>query len=309
VATARLRVPPPDPRAVNTTLPQALGEIVTRAMARDPAKRFSSAEAMRSALLAWLADADAPPLAVPAALDGPQPAEASDTSVSQHVLVPAPASIGDAQPRRQRLGVGIWPLALVLVALIAGGYLGARLIGGNETPLPEIVVGSPGGEVIADATPTSTPVATSSAAPTSTPTPTPTATLAPETPVPTAVPVSAPTVAPPAPTDAAIALAGPDDAVAAFYSDVVADRFDDAYGLWSDRMKATYPRQENLDNRFDETAAITFDALYVAEESASAATVQANFLETYDSGASRRFIGYWRLVRVNGRWLLDAPTY
>ncbi len=211
--------------------------------------------------------------------------------------------------------MAIGPLALILVALIAGGYLGARLIDGRQAPLPGIVVGSPGGEVIADATPTPEPLATRS----SPPTPTQTSTPAPEdrtpaptevpAPAPTEVPAPAPTVGPPAPTDAAVALAGPDDAVAAFYADVTAGRFDDAYALWSDRMKATYPRQENLDNRFDETADITFDALYVAEESASAATVQANFLETYDSGSSRRFIGYWRLVRVNGRWLLDAPTY
>jgi hypothetical protein len=37
--------------------------------------------------------------------------------------------------------------------------------------------------------------------------------------------------------------------------------------------------------------------------------VQANFTETYDSGSSNRFVGYWRLVRVDGRWLLDDPTY
>ena len=37
--------------------------------------------------------------------------------------------------------------------------------------------------------------------------------------------------------------------------------------------------------------------------------MQANFTERYDSGSSGRFIGYWRLVRVNGLWLLDEPTY
>ncbi len=68
VATARLRVPPPDPLAVVTTLPPALGEIATRAMARDPARRFPSAETMRNALMAWLEDAGPPPLAIPARL-------------------------------------------------------------------------------------------------------------------------------------------------------------------------------------------------------------------------------------------------
>ena len=74
-------------------------------------------------------------------------------------------------------------------------------------------------------------------------------------------------------------------------------------------MKATYPRQANLDDRFDQTADITFSQLSVARQTASSATVQANFTETYDGGSSRGFIGYWNLVWVDGRWLLDAPTY
>jgi hypothetical protein len=74
-------------------------------------------------------------------------------------------------------------------------------------------------------------------------------------------------------------------------------------------MKATYPRQENLDDRFDDTASITFEQLFVASRTSRTATVQANFVETYDSGSSREFIGYWELVLVDGRWLLDAPHY
>ena len=101
----------------------------------------------------------------------------------------------------------------------------------------------------------------------------------------------------------------PDDAVAIFYRYVESGRFDEAHALWSDRMKAQYPRPENLDDRFDDTAAITITALYIAEQYGSNATVQANFTQTYDSGSSRDFVGYWQLVRVNGRWLLDRPTY
>lgn len=307
VATARLRIPTPDPRAIVTDLSPALGQIVTRAMARDPASRFPSAEAMRIALLAWLDDAEAPSRGAAIPIEPPQAAViSSDTSV----YAPAPIRIaaGETQARQQRRRVAVLPVALVLLALVAGGYLGARLLDGVETALPGVIVGSPGGGAFPDATPTPAPIATASPTPTATPTPTVSAQET-GTPAQTTAPAPAPTDAPPAPTDAPIAVAAPDDAVAAFYSDAVAGRFDDAYAHWSDRMKATYPRQENLDNRFDETADITFDALYVAEQSASAATVQANFLETYDSGATRRFIGYWRLVRVNGQWLLDAPTY
>jgi len=49
--------------------------------------------------------------------------------------------------------------------------------------------------------------------------------------------------------------------------------------------------------------------LHVAEQGGDRTTVQANFTETYDSGSTRNFIGYWRLVRVEGRWLLDEPHY
>lgn len=39
------------------------------------------------------------------------------------------------------------------------------------------------------------------------------------------------------------------------------------------------------------------------------AIVQANFIETDESGGSREFIGYWELVHVDGAWLLDFPHY
>ena len=74
-------------------------------------------------------------------------------------------------------------------------------------------------------------------------------------------------------------------------------------------MRETYARGENLDGRFDDTTGIAFEQLYVAEQAGDRATVQANFVETYDSGGTRRFVGYWRLVLVEGRWLLDEPHY
>ena len=74
-------------------------------------------------------------------------------------------------------------------------------------------------------------------------------------------------------------------------------------------MKDEFERQGNLDGRFADTASVTFDTLFVDDQSATTATVQANFTETYDSGSSNRFVGYRRLVRIDGRWLLDDPTY
>ena len=106
-----------------------------------------------------------------------------------------------------------------------------------------------------------------------------------------------------------LVAAQPSDTVAAFYRDVAAGEFDAAYALWSQRMRDAYPREPNLDERFAGTATITFDSLYVAEETPRSAVVQANFTETYDSGSSRQFIGYWTLVRAGGGWLLDEPHY
>jgi hypothetical protein len=264
-------------------VPDGLAEIAQRAMATDPARRFASAGAMREALLEWIERA--------------QPATPP----------PLPPPVRGAG-RERRAGIGwLLPAGLLLVALLIGGYLGGRLLF-PELPevedLPAVVVGSAGGEVLPTATPTATPAPSPTAA---TPEPaTPTATPAP--PAPEATPEPAPPITP-APTPAPVAVASAQDAVVAFYSAVEDGRFDQAYALWSDRMKDEYPRQGNLDDRWANTADVSFTELRVAEQTQNTATVQANFVETYDSGGSRQFIGYWRLVRVDGRWLLDEPTY
>jgi serine/threonine-protein kinase len=283
VATARLHGPPPDPRQRVEDVPDGLAEIAQRAMATDPARRFASAGAMREALLKWIERA--------------QP------------VTPAPVPPpGRGAGRERRAGIGWFlPAGLLLIALLIGGYLGGRLLF-PELPevedLPAVVVGSAGGEVLPTTTPTATPAPSPTAA---TPEPaTPTATPAP--PAPEATPEPAPPTTP-APTPAPIAVASAQDAVVAFYSAVEDGRFDQAYALWSDRMKDEYPRQGNLDDRWANTADVSFTELRVAEQTQNTATVQANFVETYDSGGSRQFTGYWRLVRVDGRWLLDEPTY
>jgi type IV secretory pathway VirB10-like protein len=219
--------------------------------------------------------------------------------------------------RRQRIGPAIGAAAalLALVAVAAAFLLTRKEPELASSPAPSIIVGTPGGEVIAEATPTQpTPETPVSPEPTAEPQATEVPTEPP--PPPSATPSPAPVaVAPqPAPTATAgttvvAAHAQPDDAVAAFYAHVVAGRFEQAYNLWSPRMQAIYPRAENLDGRFDETASIEFRQLFVAEQTPTTATVQADFVETNDAGDSREFIGYWRLVLVGGRWLLDAPTY
>ena len=218
----------------------------------------------------------------------------------------------------------MWPIAAVALVLAVGTIASISLLARPTTelaatPRPSVIAGVPDGQVIPEATPSPRPFPTAAPEPSPSVAPPPSATDAPAaTPVPLAVaptPSPPPAVAgsaPPPVADPAVvvtAVAGPDDTVAAFYGHVVAGRFDEAYELWSPNMKATYPRQENLDQRFDETAAIEFHQLSIAEQGPTTATVQANFLETADSGSSREFIGYWRLVLVDGSWLLDEPHY
>ena len=235
-----------------------------------------------------------------------------------------PAAEGET--RRGRHGALLALGALVglgVVAVLFGAFLPTR--DGDPqaaAPTSRVIAGTPGGDVIPDESPTPEPMPDRGPTPTEAPAATPTA-----SPAPTAEPTAAPTATPPpvaiatqppvtpAPTPepspgiVTVGLAGPEDTVLAFYRHVEAGRFDDAYALWSDRMKATYPRADNLDERFDDTASITFQQLTIAEQAGNWATVQANFTEGYDSGSSREFIGYWELIRTRDGWLLDAPHY
>ena len=234
---------------------------------------------------------------------------------------PEPGAAQPSERRRRSVSlpiIGAAVAAILGIAILAAMVLREPADPAADTATPTVVVGVPDGEVVSKATPT--PTARPTVAPTAIPTPTPTpAPIA--TPPPTAIatPAPQPTSAPPAqtpvpaatpaPTAIVVAVAGPEDAVASFYENAAAGDFDAAYSLWSADMRATYPREENLDGRFAETRSITFQRLFVAEQSDGAATVQADFTEFYEGGGSRQFVGYWRLILVDGRWLLDEPHY
>jgi hypothetical protein len=213
--------------------------------------------------------------------------------------------------------LALWTATIVAALVVIGVVTYRSENMGDGQPHPGIVAGTPGGVAVLNASaialPTPSPDPTPSATPRPTLEPTPAATPVAWTPVPTSTPTplpATPVAATPEPTPVVVAAAAtPDEAVAAFYGDVAAGSFDAAYGHWSERMRQTYSRQENLDERFAETASISFEQLYVADQGDGRAIVQANFIETYDSGSSRRFVGFWELVLVDGRWLLDEPHY
>ncbi len=205
-----------------------------------------------------------------------------------------------------------------MVLLVAGllmlgviGFAGGRMLAGPEDPQDRIVVGEPrGGVLAATPEPTERPTPNPTARPTAEPTTVPTATPAPvavATPMP-ATPAPAPVVTPAPPVMVAMAVT-PDQTVATWYSHVANGEFDAAYALWSQRMRANFPREGNLDNRWRETADITFSQLYVVSQTQTTATVQVDFVETRDDGSSRRFIGWWELVRSGDGWLLDQPHF
>ncbi len=272
----------------------------------------------------------------------PPPASDPTTEVGPAVLPvvdPVPASVAPAETgarqepdERRAAGVVPWVVAGVGALLIVAVLLATQLLerpsaSASVSPPPAIVVGELEGEIVTPE-PTATPsaraeVPTPAPSPPPTPAPTPAPTAAPvtatpaPTPQPTPPPATPPSATPPPPTPPSATatpivvavLEAPEESVASFYSHVVEEEFDAAYALWSDRMKAQFSRPENLDERFDQTAAITFSQLQTVERGVDRALVQANFVEEYESGATREFIGYWELVLVDGRWLLDQPHY
>lgn len=326
IAISRLTIPPPDPRAVLADLPPALALICMRAMSLDPLRRYRTARGLRIALSRWLSrsadDATAQqPAPVPAAVASAMPNRSNERPVPadrrrEDVPVPLRVSPGAADGRaapEHRGSSRAWPiLAAVLLLLAVVGFAGQRIL----TGLADVDGGAPGVGLAASETagptiePTQAPVReTPSPEPAATPRErrTPEPSPVPPTPQPTSVPTAEP--ATPMPVRAAsVDLTAP-EAVTRFYSLVTDGRFDDAYALWSDRMRSTYPRQENLDDRFGATAAIEVHRLELVSQSADRAVVAIDFTETYEGGSWRRFQGSWELVRSGDRWILDAPHF
>ncbi len=216
----------------------------------------------------------------------------------------------DAQLERRRRTPLLLAAAVMLLAII--GFAGGRLLGGGDET-GGVIVGEPRGEVFGSTPePTEEPTQRPTAEPTESPTPEPTARATPA-PVAVATPIPATPVPPratPAPTPIAVAMAvTPDQTVATWYSYVESGQFDAAYALWSDRMRANFPREGNLDNRWGDTADVAIQQISVTQQSSSTANVFIDFVETKDNGSSRRFVGSWDLVRAGDHWLLDNPNF
>jgi hypothetical protein len=96
-----------------------------------------------------------------------------------------------------------------------------------------------------------------------------------------------------------------------FYQLIDQHQFDQAAGLWTPRMRATYPPAQNITERFRNTQEITVQHAQVSasDEAAGRATVSVALLEVVGSpSATRHWVGTWQLVRGPDGWLLDQPN-
>ena len=132
--------------------------------------------------------------------------------------------------------------------------------------------------------------------------------------VPSAAAPATPAAARPAPAASAAPAAGaavaatPDAVVANFYSLAQDKHFDQALALWDDHLKAAYPPDQNLYQRFADTTLLTVNSASVTQRTDTFAVVATDLTEVTD-GVRYHWIGQWRLIRSGGSWLLDQPDF
>ncbi len=128
VAVRHLDDPPPE---LPHDIPEAVRALVERALAKDPADRFSSGAAMAEAARSAVSDSSLPTAMVPAAVRGPGP----DTRTANTVAQAVPAG---SRSRRGR-GTLVGALTAVVVGLVA---LGAALGAARHANTPAVQVPS-----------------------------------------------------------------------------------------------------------------------------------------------------------------------
>jgi hypothetical protein len=109
------------------------------------------------------------------------------------------------------------------------------------------------------------------------------------------------------PASAASITDDPASAVSSFYALVSSHQFDAAARLWSPRMRAAFPPEVNVNQRFSQTQDIQLNRAEVISQDPARATVDVDLLESLDQAGPRRFTGVWYLVRGSTGWLLDQP--
>ncbi len=164
VALMHIHNPLRPPRQINRAIPESLERVVLRAMAKNPADRFQTAdemvEALRAAPLPQATPASPPPVSVaplPASLPPayvtpppispatPPPASLPPAYVTPPPVSPAPATPLPAAPRRLRpiwLAAGLGVVALLILAAFVLPRLGQAPVGPSQAGAPTVAAGA-----------------------------------------------------------------------------------------------------------------------------------------------------------------------
>jgi serine/threonine-protein kinase len=149
-ALARLHRPPPRPRQLRASIPEALDEITMRAMALEPEDRYQTATAMRADVLGWSRTGGGP--GGDATVMSAEPTSFGEVPVPIPTEEAPPTGHDAAEPGERRWVLPALVILLIVVALGVGGLLIGQALSdsgvfeGDDTP-------SGDGEASADAGP------------------------------------------------------------------------------------------------------------------------------------------------------------
>jgi hypothetical protein len=257
---------PRPPRDLRPELSTSVDALVLKALHKDPAARYQTADAMRADLEEVAGGAPQRTIAVvnvpvepgPDLSSRPPLAESDAAERTARLAVrkearPVAQELGHPSDRRRALVAGalLFPLALLVAAVVES--TSAPLPIAAPPPQPEI-------EGVAATTeqpsPTMVPQGTAEVLaaipPTSEPSPPP-ATVVPPSPMAPPAARSLSAQPPPAAVQPPEGADSPAAAVTGFYQLVDDHRFGEAATMWSPRMQASYPPAENITGRFSRT--------------------------------------------------------
>jgi serine/threonine-protein kinase len=148
IAYQHVREDPVPPRQINRSVPPSLEAIILQAMAKDPARRYQSADDMRDDLARFLAGRSV--LAVPPPPDPPIAATRLQSTVAGTQVLPratGPHPIPVEPARERRTGAWIAVLVLMLAVLgallfLLGKQLGLFKTAATKVTIPTDIIGA-----------------------------------------------------------------------------------------------------------------------------------------------------------------------